>query len=351
MADIRIGSHTVGPGRPCFIIAEVGINHNGDMDLARDCIAAAAGAGTDAVKFQNYRTEDFISDRALTYEYQSGGQMVVETQFDMFKRCELGPGDLAGLKEECDQNGVEFLATPTSEDGIRDLVAAGAPALKNGSDYLGNLRLIAAMAETGLPVIISTGMALEDEIAAAVTAFEDAGGKDLVILHCVSAYPAPDADLNLNKIRALAARFGHLTGFSDHSEGITAAMLSRALGACVVEKHFTMDKALPGPDHRFSCDPAGLRDLVAAIRGAEIQLGSAALTPSPSEMANREDFRLSCAAARDLEAGHVLETGDIAFRRPGTGVPPASVESLAGRALKQPVSQNHLFAPEDLEDE
>lgn len=255
MKVVRIGKRLVGEGQPCFLAAEVGINHNGDMDLAHRCIDAAAEAGADAVKFQNYHTEDFLSDRSLTYEYVSQGKTVVEPQYDMFKRCELAPASLRELCEHCDQRSVIFFSTPMSEKGIDELVDVGSPLLKNGSDCLVHLPLIRAMARTGLPTVISTGMATLEDMKDAVEAFRQAGGRDLILLHCTSSYPTPPADVHLRKIAALSAAFDCVAGLSDHTDGTVAAIGAVALGACMIEKHFTLGKNLPGPDHRFSADP------------------------------------------------------------------------------------------------
>lgn len=347
MKPIRIGDRLVGPGQPCFIVAEIGINHNGDINLARKLIDAAADAGADAVKFQNYRTEDFISDRSLTYEYVSEGKTIVEPQFDMFKRCELPPSALPELKEYCDKRGIIFFSTPTSEEGIADLVSVGVPLLKNGSDYLTHLPLIRAMARTGLPTVISTGMATLAEIDDAVRAFREAGGRDLILLHCVSVYPAPVDEMHLRKIPALATVFDCPVGLSDHTEGIVVAIGAVALGACLIEKHFTLDKNLPGPDHRFSADPAEFRALVEAVRTLEKSLGESRIGPTPSEMLSRREFRLSCVAARDLPAGHRLSEADVAFRRPGTGLPPSAIEWILGRRLGRDVPAGKIFEPDD----
>ena len=185
MNQIEISNRTISDQSPCYVIAEIGLNHNGDAVLAVETIAAAAEAGTDAVKFQNYRTEDFVSDRSLMYEYISQGKSVVESQFDLFKRCQLSPEDLATYSQTCRDHGVDFISTPTSMQGVEDLIAAGAAALKNGSDYLGHLPLIETMARSGLPTILSTGMATLGEIDRAVSAYHAAGGTRLVILHCV----------------------------------------------------------------------------------------------------------------------------------------------------------------------
>lgn len=326
-----------------ILVAEIGINHNGDMALAEEMIHAAAGAGADAVKFQNYRTEDFLSDRTLTISYISQGQKLTEPQFDMFKRCEISRADLGRLKKCCDSAAVEFFSTPTGDDGIEDLRETGAAWLKNGSDYLGHLPLIRAMARSGIPTILSTGMATEEEIAEGVQAFRGAGGCDLVLLACTSAYPAPPESLNLHRIPTLAQKFECPAGFSDHSAGWEAAVAAVCLGACIIEKHFTTDRNLPGPDQWFSSSPAEFSELVRRVREAEIMLGSGELKPSNAELSSRENFRLSCTAARDLPAGTVLKTEDISFRRPAKGMPPSQVEILLGHSLVVPVRMGDAF--------
>jgi N,N'-diacetyllegionaminate synthase len=347
MRVVRIGKRLVGEGQPCFLAAEVGINHNGEMNLAHRLIDAAAEAGADAVKFQNYRTEDFISDRSLTHEYVSQGKTVVESQYDMFKRCELAPGQLLELREHCDQRGVIFFSTPTSESGIQDLINLGAPLLKNGSDYLVHLPLIRAMARSGLPTVISTGMADANDIKDAVEAFRGAGGKDLILLHCTSSYPTPPEDVHLRKIATLGAAVHCPVGLSDHTDGTVAAIGSVALGACMIEKHFTLDKNLPGPDHRFSADPAEFQMLVKSVRIMERSLGLSEIEPATSEQVGRRDYRLSCVAARALSAGHRLVASDIAFRRPGFGFPPKQLDTLIARELVRNVPRGQVFTAED----
>lgn len=347
MSAIRVGQRFVGEGWPCFLAAEIGINHNGGLNLAHRCIDAAADAGADAVKFQNYRTEDFVSSRSLMYEYVSQGQTLSESQYDMFKRCELPPGSLRELREHCDRRNVIFFSTPSSEQGLQELAELGVPLLKNGSDYLVHLPLIQAMARTGIPTVLSTGMAVYPDIEDAVNAFRQAGGKDLVLLHCTSAYPTPAEDVHLRKLPALAAAFGCPAGLSDHSCGNVAAIGAVALGACMIEKHFTLDKNLPGPDHRFSADPSEFRALVEAVRTMEKNLGSAELKPVKSEESGRREYRLSCVAAHDLPAGHSLAASDIAFCRPGFGFPPKNSTMILNRQLNKEIPTGHVFAPED----
>ncbi|MEI8292958.1 MAG: N-acetylneuraminate synthase family protein [bacterium] len=322
----------------CLLVAEIGINHNGDMDLAESMIAAAARSGADAVKFQNYQTEDFLSDHSLTYTYRSQGIEVTESQFAMFKRCELSHTDLARLQACCKNCGVMFFSTPTSPAGVDALVETGATYLKNGSDYLGHLPLIRHMARSGIPTILSTGMATEQEIGEAVEAFRGAGGSELVLLACTSAYPTPPNSLNLRRITTLARKFCCPTGFSDHSAGWEAAVAAVCLGACLVEKHFTTDRNLPGPDQWFSSNPSEFAELVRRVREAETMLGSEELQPTAVELAARENFRLSCTAASNLSAGHILRETDIVFRRPASGLPPSQVDQLLNRPLKTGVA-------------
>jgi N,N'-diacetyllegionaminate synthase len=343
----QVAGRLLGAGHPCFIVAEIGINHNGDMALARRMIEAAAECGADSVKFQNYHTDDFISDRSLTYSYVSQGHQVTEPQYDMFKRCELSRDQLRNLKEHSDHCGVIFHSTPTGEEGINDLVDIGAPLLKNGSDYLVHLPLIRAMARTGLPTVLSTGMATLSEIDAAVRAFREADGAELILLHCTSSYPTPPEDVNLRRISALAGVFGCPVGLSDHTWGTVAAVGAVALGACWIEKHFTLDRSSPGPDHSFSSDPNEFKTLVNAIREIETCLGTSAVRPTPSEATGRLAFRLSCVAARSLPAGGVIAPADVAFRRPGTGLPPAAVNWLVGHTLRRSVETGHVLSPED----
>lgn len=345
---VVIGGHAVGPGHPCLVVAEVGLNHNGDIGLAHELIDAAAGAGAGAVKFQSYRTEDFVAGDSLSYGYTWAGGTVRESQYELFKRCELPPGVLAELRSHCVKRAVAFLGTPTSESGIEDLVAAGSHAIKNGSDFLTHLPLIAAMARTGRPVVMSAGMATLDEVDDAVKAFRGAGGGHLVLLHCTSAYPTPASDIHLRKMATLAGAFDCPVGLSDHSDGIAVATAAVALGACMLEKHFTLDRDLRGPDHHFSADPGELADMVAAVRTVEAALGNSAIEPAQLEISSRAEFRLSCVAAVDLPAGVPIGEDQIAFRRPGTGVPPRGAARFVGRRLSRPATAGTMLALDDL---
>ncbi len=347
MNAIRIDDRVVGEGNPCFIVAEVGINHNGDLGLCHKLIDAAAEVGADAVKFQNYRTDDFIFDGSLTYTYVRDGKKVVEKQYDLFKRCELPRNSLPELLAHCKKKRLVFFSTPSSVEGVKDLLALDVKVLKNGSDYLTNLEIIKAMAQTGLPTIISTGMATLSEVQDAVKAFSDSGGKDLILLVCTSVYPTPLEDVNLLRIPTLKNETGCPIGFSDHTEGFTAAIGAVTLGACVIEKHFTLDKKLPGPDHPFSADPEEFGQMVMQIRNIEKCLGRSDIMPATSEEFARREFRLSCIAIKELKSGHNLTESDIAFGRPGTGFPPKEKQNLLGKKLVRNVSKGHPFVPDD----
>lgn len=345
---LRVQGRDIGEDAPCFLAAEIGINHNGDMDLAREMIFAAAHAGADAVKFQNYRTDDFVTDRSLTHSYVSRGREVVESQYEMFRRCELPPGAVATLAGWARDAGVAFFSTPTGQDGIDELVRAGAAMVKNGSDMLTHVELVAAMARSGLCCVLSTGMATRDEIDDAVIAFREAGGRELILLHCTSSYPTPARDVHLRKLASLGARYGCPVGLSDHTLGIHAALGAVSLGASFIEKHFTLDRGMEGPDHAMSSDPAEFAALARGVREVESMLGHGELGPTEAEARSRESFRISCVARTDLAAGSRLEPASITFRRPGTGLPPKAADRLVGMTLTRALRSGAVLLPQDL---
>jgi N-acetylneuraminate synthase/N,N'-diacetyllegionaminate synthase len=345
---ITIGKRRIGNGQPCFIVAEIGINHNGDFDLATRTIEAAARAGADAVKFQNYHTEDFLADRSLTYTYKSQGREVTESQWDMFARCEPKADWLPRLKRFCDDREIVFFSTPMSEAGVRDLVKAGVLLLKNGSDCLTHLPLLECMGRTGIPTIVSTGMADQQDIDDAVAAVRK-GSSPLILLHCTSAYPTPLQDVNLRRMTSLRERYALPVGFSDHTEGWHAAIQAVTLGACMIEKHFTLDHNLPGPDHWFSSTPAEFAELVLQVRAGEQRLGRADILPAGAEKAGRQEYRLSAAPVVDLNAGTILAANLIRFQRPGTGILARDLEKYVGRRLLHPVSKGTPLQPADFD--
>ncbi len=330
-----------------FIIAEVGLNHNGDFELAKKSVSAAVEAGCDAVKFQNFVTEDFVRDRDQLFTYQSQGKEVTEPFYDLCKRNEFRKEWLSPLKTLCDELNIEFISTPTSEMGIEELGAIGCRYVKNGSDYLTHVSLISAMAKSGMTVILSTGMGDQSDIDAAILALGDAYPENVIMLHCTSAYPTQTSDVNLSKMLQLKKVYKTTVGFSDHTEGSIAAVQAVTLGAEIIEKHFTLDHNLPGPDHWFSSTPDEMADLVAAVRQAENRLGSADLSPAEVELENRDAFRIGVVAEADFEKGHIVKSEDVAFRKPGSGILPRDLEKYLGRTLVRPVAKHAPLHPED----
>ena len=348
MNAIRIGAREIGVGSPCFLAAEIGINHNGDFERATRMVEEAARCGVDAVKFQNYRTEDFIEDRALTYTYRSQGREITESQWDMFKRCEPQRDWLGKLKRQCEGLGLVFFSTPTSVDGVRDLVELGVQLIKNGSDYLTHIPLLEYMGATGIAVVVSTGMADQTDVDNAVAAVLK-GPSPLVLLHCTSAYPTRPEDVNLRRMVTLGERYRVPVGFSDHTLGCDAALQAVTLGACMIEKHFTLDRELPGPDHWFSSTPDEMADLVVQVRMGEKRLGRATIEPANSEVAARKAYRLAATAAVDLAAGTSITDESVRFRRPGTGFLPRDLPRFLGCKLLRAVRKGEAISSADLD--
>lgn len=349
MQPLTIDGRPIGAGAPAFVIAEVGVNHNGDPALAARMVDAIADAGADCVKFQTFSAEEFVSNPDDTYEYESQGRRVRESMLEMFQRLELKREEFRTLFARARARGLVPLSTPTDRDAVDLLDELGAGAFKVGSDDLVYTPFLEYVADKGKPVILSTGMADEADVARAVAAVRGRGNDRIVLLHCVSSYPTPPAELNLRKIETLRSRFGVHVGFSDHSDGILAAGTAVGLGACVVEKHFTLDRNLPGPDHRFSADPAELAALVRRVREVETTLGEPAIVPTAPEREMAKLARRSIVAARDLPAGHRLAAADLAYKRPGTGLMPYRTVEVLGRRLRHAVAINQPIALEGLE--
>ena len=280
---IRIGSHEIGLARS-FVIAEAGINHNGSLEQALAMIDAAKVAGADAVKFQTFRAEEFVTDRKAVYTYHSQGRDITEPMIDLFKRHEFPASGWRAIKKKCDDTGIVFLSTPQNRGDLELLLEIGVPAIKIGSDDFNNLPLVRDYAEAGLPLLLSCGMADIGEIQETLGAARAFDSGKVILLLCTSQYPTPPDDANMRRLTTLAAAFPGLTlGFSDHTQGATAACMAVAFGAVVFEKHFTLNHDLPGPDHWFSEDSAGMAAWVAAIREARSMLGTPYLRATAAE--------------------------------------------------------------------
>lgn len=345
---MKIANKIVGPGHPCFIIAEAGVNHNGDMGLAKSLVEAAARAGADAVKFQTFRAEKMVSAEAPKATYQIETTDAAESQLDMLRSLELSPEMHHELKSVCQDQGVLFLSSAFDHESVDLLADLEVPALKVPSGEITNLPLLAYMAQKGKPLIVSTGMADLAEVAEAVQAIEDTGSRELTLLHCVSNYPADAADVNLNAMDTMYRAFGVPVGYSDHTQGIHIPLAAVALGACVIEKHLTLDRSLPGPDHRASLEPGEFGEMVSGIRAVESAMGSGRKQPAPSEANTADVARKSLTAAADIPAGTVLSSNLITAMRPGTGLPPAIYRHLLGRTAKVDIKNGSMLTWEML---
>lgn len=345
---VLIGAQSVGPNLPCMIIAEAGVNHNGSLDMALRLVDAAAEAGADVIKFQTFKSEEVVSPIAPKADYQMRTTGAAESQLDMVRKLELSQQAFATLSRYCRQRGLVFLSTPFDYGSVDLLQALDVPAFKIPSGEITNLPFLTYIARQGKPIIMSTGMSHLDEVVTAVETLGAAGAVDLVLLHCVSNYPALASSVNLRAMKTLEEHFAVPVGYSDHTEGIEIPLAAAALGACVVEKHFTLDRTLPGPDHRASLEPGELAAMVKGIRNVQAALGDGRKVPVATESNTAAVARRSLVAACNLAAGTVLTEADIAIRRPGTGLPPTALPELVGRRLRQPVVAGTLFALEML---
>nr|WP_279388746.1 N-acetylneuraminate synthase [Hydrogenispora ethanolica] len=330
------------------MIAEAGVNHNGDLDLAVALLEEAARAGADAVKFQAFIPEEMILQGTGKARYQRGvGDD--EDQYQMLKRLQMSQKNLKLLLQKANELGIFFLASVFDEQSADELQAIAAQAFKIPSGEITNLPLIRKVAAYGKPLIISTGMALLGEIEEAVHAVFQTGNRQLMLLHCVSSYPAPYDSLNLSVIKSLQAAFQVPVGYSDHAEGIEAAVVAVALGAKLLEKHFTLDKNLPGPDHQASLNPGEFRQYVTSIRKVETALGNGCKNIVEAEKEVRILTRKSIVATTQIERHMVITRDMIALKRPGTGVPPKYLDYFIGARASHRILENTQLLWSDLE--
>jgi len=346
---IVISGRRIGPGQPCFVIAEAGVNHNGSLELARRLVEAAAEAGADAVKFQTFRAERLAAPSAPKAAYQRSSTDPGQSQLDMLRALELSSEDHVALAALCREKGLTFLSSPFDFESADFLEQLGVPAFKVASGELTNLPLLRHLAAKGRPLIVSTGMASLGEVEAALRVIERAGDPAVVLLHCTSCYPAEPAEANLRAMATLSLAFGRPVGYSDHTLGLAVPLAAAALGAAVIEKHFTLDRSLEGPDHRASAEPGELADLVRGVRQIEAALGHGRKEPNPAEAETARAARRSLVAAVDLKAGQTLVAEAIALLRPGTGLPPELIGFLVGRRVKRDIPAGTLLGLEMVE--
>jgi len=342
-AEFRIGSRPVGPGHPTYVIAEAGANHNRDLGIARELIDVAADAGADAVKFQTYSGASLYSTKTPRFKYLA--PITDKSPTELLEDISLPREWQPELASYARSKGLEFMSTPFDHAAVRELDALDVPALKIASFEIVDLTLVRAAAETGRPLLISTGMAVLGEIEDALDAAREAGAPAVGLMQCTSVYPAPPETINLRSMATMERAFGLPVGLSDHSLGIAVPIAAGALGAAFVEKHYTLSREMTGPDHPFALEPDELRAMVSGIREAQAALGHGRKDgPTPEE---REEMftlgRRSLIATRDLAAGTVLEPDMITVKRPGFGIAPKFMDLVLGRPLKVDVEEDEIL--------
>lgn len=336
---IKITNRLIGEGCPCFIVAELGINHNGDIELAKKMIIEVKKSGADAAKIQSFVTEEFIVDKNLKYTYKSQGRKIIESQYKMFKRYELNKKSQKELFDFAKKMGIILFSTP--QDSTFKMVdylcsqEINMSVIKVGSDDLTNLPLLSYYARKKRPMIISTGMATIDEVQEAVRTIEAHGNKEIIILKCTSQYPTLPEECNLSQIKTLQYAFDKIIGYSDHTIHSTAAVIATILGAKVIEKHFTLNKEMPGPDHWFSADLLELKTLVRQVREAEKMLGKSQFVLSEAELKMKFSCRRSIVVKKDIKRGKIIKEDDLSLNRPGDGLPAKYLPFIIGRVAKR----------------
>ena len=338
---------SIAPGSPVFVIAEAGVNHNGDPDLAAALVDAAAEAGADAVKFQTFHTDAVVTAGARQAAYQKRHAPAV-SQGAMLRPLELSGPVHRLLRARARRRGLYFLSTPFDEASARMLDELGVPLFKVASGELTNLPFLAYVARLGRPVILSTGMSTLEEVRQAVRTIRRAGNPPLALLHCVSSYPARVEDMNLRAMETLTRAFRVPVGLSDHTTGTAVSIAAAGLGATIIEKHLTTDRTLAGPDHAASLEPREFAQMVAGIRDVERALGSGVKKPAAAEREVARVARRSVVAAVDIPRGARITARMLACKRPGTGIPPSRIGDVVGRRAARLLAVDHMIAPADL---
>jgi N-acetylneuraminate synthase/N,N'-diacetyllegionaminate synthase len=341
--SIDPGSKTVGEGFPVFIIAEAGVNHNGDLQIARELVEEAANCGADCIKFQTYKAERVVTNNAPKAKYQMETTDRAESQLEMLRKIELSPEHHVELKKYAEELGLLFLSTPYNFEDIDLLESIGVSAYKVASGQIVEPPFLRMVAETGKPVFLSTGMSTMSEIEAALNTIRKTGNDKTILLQCTTNYPSMIEDANLRVIPAFRSAFNVPVGYSDHTVGEEAAIAAVALGAVVIEKHFTTDKNLPGPDHSSSVTPEELRSLIKKIRRTEMSLGKDLKEPTAVEKENATGMRRSIVACRSIKKGEIINKEDITFKRPATGLPPTDYDRIIGRKAVREIAKDDIL--------
>jgi len=343
MRKVKIGNRLVGDGEPVFIVAEAGVNHNGSAGLAKKLVDVAKDAGADAVKFQVFKAENVVIKKAEKARYQKETTGSEESQYKMIKKLELTGEDFEELADHARKKDVMFLASPFDKDGVDLLDEIGVPGFKVASGEITNFPLLKYIAKKGKPIILSTGMATLGEIDEALRVIRNQGVDDIVLLHCVTSYPVKVEDVNLRAMQTLKCAFKLQVGFSDHTLGITVPVAAVALGSVLIEKHFTLDRNLPGPDHKASLEPHELKEMAEAIRNVERALGDGIKKPTKDEEGIKKVARRSIVAKVNIPKGTVIKEDMLNAKRPGTGISPKYVEKIIDKKAKLSIKKDELI--------
>jgi N,N'-diacetyllegionaminate synthase len=326
-----------------FVIAEAGVNHNGNIEIAKKLINAAKNSDADAVKFQTFKAEKVMSKFAQMADYQKVNTGIDETQLEMIKKLELSYNDFVYLKEYCDKLDIEFMSTPFDYDSIDFLNELDVQHWKIPSGEITNLPYLIKIAKLHKPVILSTGMSTMEDIKAALSILRENGAGEITVLHCTTEYPAPFEDVNLNAMNTIEKKFNIPVGYSDHTKGIEVPIAAVALGATIIEKHFTLDRNMEGPDHKASLEPDELKAMVSAIRNVEASLGSSEKKPAASEQKNMAIARKSIVANSKIIKGEVFTEENITVKRPGDGISPMKWFEVIGQVAIRDFEEDELI--------
>ena len=349
MRKVKVSGKVVGEGESCFIVAEAGINHNGDVILAKRLIDAAKKAGADAVKFQTFKAKNILTEDAVKANYQKESRKDQESQYEMVRRLELNREDFKELADYAKKKDIIFLSSPFDIESVDLLCEIDVPAFKIPSGEITNLPFLRYIAKKKKPIILSTGMSKLGEVEDAIDVIRDEGVEDIVLLHCVTGYPVEPQDVNLRTLQTLRCAFGLPVGFSDHTLSLTIPAVAFALGACVIEKHLTLDKNLPGPDHKASLEPDEFKKMVNSVREVEKALGDGIKRPTEKEEEIKKVVRKSIVAKEFIPEGVSLTENMLTFKRPGTGISPLFVNIILGRKTKKSLKKDEILTWEIIE--
>jgi len=343
--DISVDQIILGRGSRVFVIAEMGINHHGSVEKAMQMIDEAADSGADAIKFQSFRVDKLLIPSQNQYARQTE---FLDSEYQTMRRCELSRENQEKLKRHADDKNILFLSTPFDEETVDFLDILGVPVFKIASSDITHVPLLRHVATKGKPIFLSTGMSFLSEVGDALQVLRASGAEEILLMHCVSVYPTPPQNMNLRSLETLQSHFALPVGISDHSEGILLPLIAVALGAVVIEKHFTLDKNAPGADHKCSMDPKELKKLVRSLRDVEASLGDGRIKPSDIEEEGRLFRRRSIVAAVDIRAHETIAPWMLSFKRPGSGLEPQYNEKITGMIARRNISRNTILQWEDL---